>query len=446
MKKLFSIILILVISVGVFSGCKQKANKTETITVRFLNFKPEIANEYEKIAKKYKQEKGVEIKVETAASNTYESTLTAKMSTSSAPTIFQINGPRGYATWKDYCADLSDSELYRHLNDKSLAIKSGEKVYAIPYNAEGYGIIYNEEIMNKYFSLSNKNTKYTSVEEIKSFSALKQVVEDMQAKKDELGIKGVFASTSLKSGEDWRWQTHLLNIPLYKEFTENNIDLSKENVKTVDFKYSENYKNIFDLYINNSVTDKKLLGTKIVDESMAEFAKGQCAMVQNGNWAWSQIKNIEENTVKEENIKIMPIYMGLAGEEKQGICVGTENYFCINSKASEKEQKAAKDFLYWLFSSETGKNYVLNNLDLIAPFDTFSGDEVPNDPLSKQVLEWTKKNNIETIPWIFEFFPSQTFKNNVGSGLLQYAQEKINWDSFKNTVSEEWKKESSNLK
>ena len=42
----------------------------------------------------------------------------------------------------------------------------------------------------------------------------------MTSRKNELGIKGVFASTSLSTGEDWRWQTHLLNIPLYYEAIE----------------------------------------------------------------------------------------------------------------------------------------------------------------------------------------------------------------------------------
>ena len=138
-------------------------------------------------------------------------------------------------------ADLSDSALYEHLTDKSIAIKNGDKVYGIPYTVEGYGIIYNEEIMDKYFKLSNKKTDIKSVKEINSFDKLKQVVEDMQSKKQELGIKGVFASTSLKSGEDWRWQTHLLNVPLYKEFDENDIDLTGDDIKNIEFKYSDNY-------------------------------------------------------------------------------------------------------------------------------------------------------------------------------------------------------------
>ena len=310
MKKILSILLAVAVFGTLFTACKRNDDKNPTgqnndskATVRFLNFKPEVADVYNEIAKAYKDETGNTLIVETAASGNYEQTLTAKMGTNEAPTLFQINGPKGYANWKDYCADLSDTELYKHLTDKTLAVTSDGKVYGIPYVVEGYGIIYNKAITDKYFALENKATEYKSMDEIKSFDALKAVVEDMQKNADALGIGGVFASTSLKTGEDWRWQTHLANIPVYYEFEDKNADLTSDETKTIDFKYADNFKKIFDLYINNSVTDKKKLGSKIVDESMAEFALGQCAMVQNGNWAWGQIKNVKDGYAENFLIK-----------------------------------------------------------------------------------------------------------------------------------------------
>ncbi len=446
MKKILSILLSFCMIVSIFASCNRSDKNNDTTqkvtTIRFLNFKPEVANVYENIAKAYEKETGVKLIVETAASGNYEQTLTAKMGTNEAPTLFQINGPKGYANWKNYCADLSNTELYRHLTDKNLAVTVNGKVYGIPYVVEGYGIIYNKEITDKYFALSDKKTDLKSMDDVKNYSTLKSLVEDMQKNADKLGIKGVFASTSLKTGEDWRWHTHLANIPVYYEFKDNNVDLSSDKTKSIDFKYSENFKNIFDLYINNSVTNKKLLGSKIVDESMAEFALGQCAMVQNGNWAWSQISNVKGNVVKQENIKYLPIFMGLNGEENQGLCIGTENFFAINSKSSETEQKAAADFIYWLFSSKTGKDFVINELDLIAPFDTFNENETPKDPLAKEVINWMNKDNINTIPWNFTVFPSQTFKSDFGSVLLQYSQGTKSWNDVKNTVIDRWKSES----
>lgn len=448
MKKYVAVFLAAVITALLFTSCgnnkTDKPNKTDVSsdTIRFLNFKPEVAPVYEKVSEAYKKETGKTLIVETAASGNYEQTLSAKMGTKEAPVLFQINGPRGYLNWKDYCADLKNTELYKHLTDKSLAVTANGNVYGIPYVVEGYGIIYNKEITDKYFALENKAVDLSSMDEVKSFDTLKKLAEDMQKHASELGIKGVFASTSLKTGEDWRWQTHLANIPVYYEFKKNNIDLTSNDTKKVNFDYSDNFKNIFDLYINNSTVDKKILGSKIVDESMAEFALGECAMVQNGNWSWSQIKDISGNKVKEENIKFLPIYMGVEGEENQGLCVGTENFFAINAKASEAERKNAEDFIYWLFSSETGKKFVINDLDLIAPFDTFKENEVPDDPLAKEVISWMNKDNVETIPWYFTIFPSQTFKDDFGSALLQYSQGSKNWDDVKKLFVEEWESES----
>lgn len=425
-------------SVMLLASCR----RDETLTIRYLNFKPESAAIYKELAKAYEEETGVRVIVDTAANNEYESTLTSKMSTDEAPTLFQINGPRGYANWKDYCADLSDTELYKHLTDKSMAVTSGGKVYGIPYVVEGYGIIYNAAITDKYFALKNRDTTFTSMDEINNFEKLSALVEDMQRHSKELGIDGVFASTSMKAGDDWRWQTHLANLPIYYEFKSNKTDLTSDETKKISFEYAENFKNIFDLYLNNSVTDRKTVGTKTVTDSMAEFALEKCAMVQNGNWAWGQIADVSGNKVLAENVKYLPIYTGVAGEESQGLCIGTENFYAINSKASEQEQKAAADFIYWLYSSKTGKDYVTNKLGFIAPFDTFSDDERPSDPLAKEVLRWMNKENTETIPWYFTLFPSQTFKDNFGASLLKYAQGTKDWDAVKRDMVADWEKES----
>ena len=418
------------------------AKKTTKGQVRYLNFKPEVASIYQELAAAYEKETGVKVIVETAANNAYESTLTSKMATKQAPTLFQINGPRGYANWKNYCAELSNTELYKHLTDKSLAVTSGGKVYGIPYVVEGYGIIYNAAITDKYFALPNKATKYKSMDEVNNFAALKEVCDDMQANKEALGIKGVFASTSLKAGEDWRWQTHLANLPVYYEFKNNNIDLASDATKKISFQYDKEFKNIFDLYLNDSVIPAKNVGVKTVDNSMAEFALEECAMVQNGNWAWGQISGVSGNKVKAENVKYLPIYTGVAGEEGQGLCIGTENFYCINKKASKQDQQATADFIYWLYSSKTGKKYVTEKLGFIAPFDTFADNERPTDPLAVEISKWMAKPGITSVAWNFTLFPSQTFKDNFGASLLRYAQGAKSWEDVKASVVKDWASES----
>ncbi len=442
MKKIISLILTVITASFCFAGC---GGKNDNALVYFLNFKPESAAVYEELARKYEEEKGVKVKVVTAAANTYEQTLKSEIAKTEAPTIFQVNGSIGYNSWKDYCLDIKDSKIYSYLTDKSLAIKDGDGVYAVPYVVEGYGIIYNNAIMDKYFGLKNRQQKVNSVEEIKNFATLKIVVDDMTKHKAELGIDGVFASTSLSSGEDWRWQTHLLNIPLYYEFKDKEKDtdptLSLLDAEEIAFKYSQNFKNIFDLYTDNSVTAKTLLGSKSVADSMAEFALSKAAMVQNGNWAWSQISGVKGNTVNENDIKMLPIYTGIEGEESQSICIGTENYLAVNKNVSEEKRKASLDFLDWLFSSETGKKYVTEKLGFITPFNTFSENETPNDPLAKEINRYLNDKKTIVVPWVFTAFPSENFKKETGSALLDYVQGTKKWDEVKRIISDKWKSE-----
>lgn len=444
MKKTISFILSIIcaLSCASLAGCGEK----DSAQVYFLNFKPESASVYEELAKKYEEEKGVKVKVVTAAANNYEQTLKSEIAKSSAPTIFQVNGPVGYEAWKSYCLDIKDSKLYDMLSDKSLAIKEDGGVYAIPYVVEGYGIIYNDAIMKKYFALPNKKTDLKSADEIDSFDKLKAVVEDMSKNLSALGIEGVFASTSLSSGEDWRWQTHLLNVPVYYEFSDKNdenadLPLAVLDAGEIEYKYAENFENLFDLYINNSVTKPSLLGSKSVADSMAEFALGKAAMVQNGNWAWSQISGVEGNTVKKEDIKMLPLYTGAEGEKGQGICIGTENYLAINKNASEEQQKNSLDFLEWLFGSETGKKYVTEKLGFITPFSTFSEDELPDDPLAKEIARYMNDGSVKNIPWVFTGFPSEAFKKDTGSALLDYVQGDKKWEDVRKIITDKWKSE-----
>lgn len=449
MKKIVSVILCSVM-LFMLTSCGNKDNpQTDTANkgtaqVYFLNFKPEVSDVYREIASVYEKETGVKVKVVTAASDTYETTLKSEISKSEAPTIFQINGPVGFQGWKNYCLDLKDTKLYSYLIDKDLAVTEGDGVYGIPYVIEGYGIIYNGDIMDKYFALSEKATDISSVDEINNFQKLKAVVEDMTKNKKALGIDGVFASTSMSGGESWRWDSHLASVPFYYEMKEKDNDSSTLSVaysaKETEFKYHNNFKNLLDLYINNSVSEKGLLSGKSVNDSMSEFALGKAAMVQNGNWAWAEISKVSGNKVDAKNIGYLPLYMGFEGEEEQGLCIGTENYFAINSKASADKQKASIEFLEWLFSSETGKKYVNEKLKFMTPFNTFQENETPEDPLAQSVLDWMNRD-VETVEWTFSSFPSQEFKNSFGDAMLEYIQGTNNWENVRKSVIDSWKRE-----
>lgn len=434
-KNRIGMITMLLLLAFALVGCGSA--KKETGSVYYLNFKPEVADVWEEIASTYTEETGVEVKVITAASGTYEQVLQSEIAKRDAPTLFQINGPIGYESWSEFCLDLKDTDLYNHLLDKSLAVETEDGVFGIPYVVEGYGIIYNESIMNKYFALPDKAVSISSTDEITSYDLLKAVVEDMTLHKEQLGIEGAFASTSLASGEDWRWQTHLMNMPIYYEFADKDVS----DLDEIDFTYADNFKNIFDLYVNNSTTEPSLLGSKTVNDSMEEFALGKAAMVQNGNWAWSQISAVSGNVVSEDDVKFLPIYIGVDGEESQGICIGTENYFSVNSWASEEDQKATIDFVEWLFTSDIGKDYVTNKLGFISPFDTFDDDEQPTDPLAQQVIEAMADESRQSVAWNFTAFPGQLFKDQFGADLLAYVKGEMTWSDVVSDVKTQWKEQ-----
>ena len=110
-------------------------------------------------------------------------------------------------------------------------------------------------------------------------------------------------------------------------------------------------------------------------------------------------------------------------------------------KRQAEDQQASLDFLTWLFSSETGKDYITNRLGFIAPFDTFTADEKPSDPLAKEVDRYMSNGNLYSISWNFTSFPSQTFKDDFGASLLQYAQGGKEWQAVVDDMKAGWESE-----
>lgn len=112
--------------------------------VYYLNFKPEQADQWKALAEEYTGETGVPVTIETAASGTYESTLKSEMAKKQAPTLFQVNGPAGLASWQDYCYDLKDSAVYKNLKSDDFAlINDAGEVQGVAYVIETYTQIHN---------------------------------------------------------------------------------------------------------------------------------------------------------------------------------------------------------------------------------------------------------------------------------------------------------------
>ena len=400
-------------------------------SVYYLNFKPEADAQWQELAKIYEEETGVEVTVVTAASGQYETTLKSEMGKSECPTMFQVNGPVGLASWKDYCADLSDTEVYKQLTSEDFALKDGDKVAGIGYVIESYGIICNKKLLAE--------AGY-SMDDIKNFADLKKVAEDITARRDELGFDA-FTSAGMDGSSDWRFKTHLANLPVYYEYQADGIN----NTKAIKGTYLDNYRQIWDLYINNSTTDPKQLSVKTGDDAVAEFVAEKAVFYQNGTWAYSDI-----SSVGDENLGMLPIYIGVDGEENQGLCTGTENYWCVNNKASEADIKATEDFMAWLATDDTALKAICGSqgampsgadgMGFVTPFKK----NLESDNLLVNIASQYVADGKTPVSWNFTTMPSETWKNEVGSALTVYASDQTdaNWDLVKKAFVEGWATES----
>ena len=435
MKKVFALLLSLTLCVGLLSACggktetsatpadtnKPASESTATGSVYYLNFKPEQNDAWQNLAKAYTAETGVPVTVVTAASGTYEQTLMSEIAKSTPPTLFQVNGPVGLANWKDYCYDLTGSDVLGQLTSDGFALKDGDATLGIAYVIESYGIIANKTLLAK--------AGY-SVDDIKSFADLKKVAEDITARKDELGF-AAFSSAGMDGSSDWRFKTHLANLPIYFEYQADGIGTTDAIKGT----YLDNYKAIFDLYINNSTCDPAALAGKTGDDSRNEFLAGEAVFFQNGSWEYGNL--VGDGKFSDDDLQMIPIYIGVGDEANQGLCTGTENYWCVNNSAKEDDIQATLDFMNWCVTSETGTKAMANDMGFVIPFK--AAQESPN-LFVKQDTAYTAAGKMP-VSWNFPTMPSENWKNEVGNALTAYAAGTGSWDAVVSAFVDGWASE-----
>ena len=424
-KKLLSALFIGVMALSLLAGCgsKDDGDKEAKGSVYYLNFKPEAEAAWQALAKTYTEETGVTVKVHTAASGEYEATLSAEMGKSGAPTLFQCGNAQALETWKDYLYDLSDSDVYaeRSTDDYILYGDNGE-VYAIGYCYESYGLITNKKLL--------KEAGY-EVSDITDFASLKKVVEDITARKDERGF-AAFTSAGLDSSSSWRFSGHLANMPLFYEFRDDEVT---EQPATVTGAYLDNYKNLWDLYINNATCSPSELSTKTGDESEAEFGRGEAVFFQNGSWEYGKLVTDEDKgfLMNAEDLTMIPLYCGVDGEEESGLCSGTENCWAVNSQASEEDIEATLDFLKWVVTSDEGTQMLADEFGAV-PFKSAKTAENVFCEAANQYTAAGKYN----VSWAFNHTPNvETWRAGVVSALLQYSNGG-SWDNVKTAYVDGW--------
>ena len=414
MKKIISIFLCILSLCLLFSGCGGKKG-SDTGKVYYLNFKPEQDKAWKDLAAAYTEETGVEVKIVTAAEGKYEETLLAEIDKSSAPTLFQISGQISLESWKDYCLDLKDSAVYKELTSDDFAIKEGDSVYGIAYVYEGYGLIVNKKLLEK--------AGY-KIEDINSFRKLREVAESITARKAELGFSA-FTSAGLASSSSWRFSGHLANMPLFYEFEADKITSQPATIKGT---YLDNYKALWDLYINNSTIDPKTL-TSEQNDAAVEFKNGKAVFYQNGTWEYGNIASIGD-----ENIGYLPIYTGIR-DENQGLCCGTENYWAVNKTASEADIKATLDFLNWVVTSEKGTTALAESMGFVSPFRSA---KPVNNVLCNIMNDYVAEGRYN-VSWAFNFTPNvDSWRSNLVSALAAYSAGTGDWEAVRRAFVDGW--------
>lgn len=429
MKKLIAMLLALVMVLGL-AACggnaapaetkaapaETKAPATEAAAdntaaegrVYYLNFKPEADTTMQELAALYTETTGVPVKVVTAASGQYSDTLTAEMAKTEAPTIFNIGNLSGLNDWDDYALNLADTAVANELTtDEFNLYNDADELKAIGFCFESYGIIVNKALLEKAGH---------SVEEITDFASLKAVADDIHARAAELGFDA-FSAPGLDSSSSWRFSGHLANMPLFYEFRDDNVT---EQPATIKGTYMDNFRNIWDLYVTDTAADPKTLTTGTADESRAQFTEGKAAFYQNGTWEFAAL-----NEAGLTDICMIPIYCGVAGEEKAGLCSGTENCWAVNSKVSEADQKASLDFLYWLVTDPTASQKMVDTLGAL-PFK--SAPESSNTFLANGNDLLAKGNY--NVSWAFNHTPNvDSWRATVVTALAKYAADRTdaNW-------------------
>lgn len=423
-KKIVSTILCATMVASVLAGCgsKEAATSTEATataetteteseapaaeasseggSVYWLNFKPEADEALQKIAADYTAEKGVPVQVVTAASGTYESTLTAEMDKSNAPTLFVIGNTAGVKTWGSYAYDLKGTDVYNELStdDFTLYDENG-KACSIGYCYESFGIITNVGLLEK--------AGY-SLDDIKDFDSLKSVADDIHARSAELGFDA-FTSSGMDGSSSWRFSGHLANMPLYYESVDDGG--WGEAPATIKGTYLDNYKKIWDLYITDSAVDKTTLATGGYDAE-GEFKAGQAVFFQNGTWEYSALSEV----FSDDELAMIPIYCGVAGEENAGLCSGTENCWAVNANASAEDIQATLDFMYWMVTSDEGTQMMMEQFGEIPYKQAKENSNVFFQYAAKYINEGKY-----TVTWAFNYTPNvDEWRATVVAAMNQY--------------------------
>lgn len=414
-------------AVLVIAGCSGDSDENsnakgsgDKINVDIYQFKVEFKEQFEELVAKYQEENpDVNITVQTVGGgNDYAASLKSQMSSGNEPTIFNVGGPTEVEEYRDYLTDLSDTEAASLALEGTLnGVTEGEEILGLPYSQEGYGLIYNKEVFEE---------AGINAEELTTFDALEEAVAELDSKKDELGLDAVFA---LPAKELWVMGNHLANVYVAPEF-DSDVSAAYE-ADTVELLYNDQMKRMLDLQAEYSV--QPILSLDYSQQVEQNFSLGKVAIIQQGNWIYPTVEQMDAEFA-ESNIGMIP--MPFDGMDDH-LPVGVPQYWVVNNNSSDEEVQAAKDFLDWMYTSDEGKEMVLNDFKFIPAYDGYDTEQIA-DPLSKIVYEYASEG--KTIGWTFMGTPVGWNEDILAVNFQKYLNGDIDWDEVVEASIEGWEK------
>ena len=424
MKKLFAMLLALVMVLS-FAACGNEPEGEATGSVYWLNFKPESDEVLKELAAKYTEETGVPVEILTAASGTYNETLTAEMDKSKAPTIFVVGNQAAVETWGDYCLDLTGTAIEAELNTDAYKLYDADgKLCSIGYCYECYGIIVNNALLNE--------AGY-DVSDITNFESLKAIAEDITARSAELGF-GAFTSNAMDASSSWRYTGHMINLEYYYEYVDDTAAWAEGTAAApaLTGKYMDNFKALYDLAVVNSIVDRKELANGGFD-AQAEFAEGKAVFYVQGSW---EAGGLEGKGMDLSNLSMIPYYCGVEGEEKAGLNCGTENYWAINGNASEEDIQATIDFMVWLVTDAEASEAAVGTFGVMP----YKAAAVSTNPFLAQANAYLG-DGCYNMAWITNFQPNvDAYRATAVAALNAYNADPsdANWETVVTAFIDGW--------
>lgn len=404
------------------AACGNKSAENQDVKITILQGKVENNKQFKQIAKDYeKTHSHVKIEVTSIGGGTdYDPVLKTRISSGNAPTIFSLAGPADVDQFKAYTADLSKTKTAKAAQPGTLtAVKSDGKTVGLPFNIEGYGFVYNKDVFKKA-GIDPKS--------LTTFEKLETAVKQLDAKKDELGIKGVFA---LPGKEAWTMSDHLANLYLAQDFDNNALKLYRS--KKMPFTKNADMKQMLDLQKQYSI--QPVMQMDYSAQVNQHFSQGETAMIQQGNWIYPTIEQVDKKFA-QNSVGMIP--MPVPGIDDK-LPVGTSLYWAVNKKKSNAEQKAAKDFLDWLYTSKEGKKKVVDTLHFVPPYKGYE-DVKMSDALSQVVFDYSEAN--KTTGWVFPGYTGTSWDPDVAQPNLQkYLSGKQSWDKTVANMKDGWQKQ-----